>query len=166
MFPPDALWQTYHIGPAATAKLTLARPTILESKRLVEWDQMLVNNDRQAICNLCLPDPMDVRLHQGASDLLALVFREDGQGVDGNGATVLIMADCLTVLDGDPLGLPVRGEFHGFIRHRSGGGSRGDDMSHQRRARLRLSLLQHREREKTQTEFRTLIKTVDELQAS
>lgn len=95
------------INPAASAELTLARSAVLETKRLVKRNQMVMRDDCNAVCDLSLPDPLDVRLHQSAADLLALMFRQHCEGMNGDRRPILIVPNRLAVLYGKPLGSPV-----------------------------------------------------------
>ena len=94
---------SYQIHPATSAELTLAGATRLETERFIERNQVVVGDDRNPIGNLGLPDTLNIRLHQGATDLLALVLRQYSQRVDGNGTAALLMADSLPFFKGPAL---------------------------------------------------------------
>lgn len=53
---------TYQINPATSAKLALAWAAGLESERLVERNQVFMSDNRNPICDLGLPDTVDIRL--------------------------------------------------------------------------------------------------------
>lgn len=75
-------------------------------------------DDSNTVCNLGLTNAVNVRLHQSASDLLALVLWLHGKRVDGNGAASLFVTNGLSVLERPALALPVCGKSHGAISHR------------------------------------------------
>ena len=132
--------RTYHVHPATTAELAIARTAVLKTKRLIIGHQGAMRNDGNAIGDLRILDPLDICLHQCAANLLALMLWQHGERVDGNRAAVLVMTNSLSILHSHALFLPLRRELHRLIRHHRVRGSRGDDMAHQRRARLRLAL--------------------------
>lgn len=69
----------YHIYPSTAAELALARSARLKTKGLVERNQVVVGNDRNPVGNLGLADAVNIRLHQSATNLLALVLRQHCQ---------------------------------------------------------------------------------------
>lgn len=131
---------------------------------------MVVSDDCNPIGNLGLPNPMDVRFHQSAANLLALVLGKHSQRVDGNSTAALFVAHGMAILKCPTLILPVVRKAHRGIGYAGLRGSSGDDMPHESRARpgrlAALFLLIDRERgqgEEAQTEFGAPGETIDEL---
>lgn len=133
---------------------------------------MVVGNDCNPIGNLGLPNPMDIRFHQSAADLLALVLGKHSQRVNGNGTAALFVAHSMAILKCPTLVLPVVRKAHRSIGYAGLRSSRGNDMPHKSRARsgrlvlVALFLLIERERgqgEEAQTEFGAPGETIDEL---
>ena len=90
--------KAYHIIPATSTILTLARPTVLKSKPLIERNQVVMGNEHNALCNGSLFDPLDVRPHQCGADLLALMLGKHCERVNGDGAAELVVANRLAIL--------------------------------------------------------------------
>lgn len=57
-----------------------------------------MGNEHNALCNGSLLDPLDVGSHQRGANLLALVLGQHCERVDGDGRTVLVVANRLAVL--------------------------------------------------------------------
>lgn len=108
---------TYQIDPATSAELALARSAVLESEGLVEGNQVVMSDDGNALCNLRFPDPLDIRPHQSATDLLSLVFGQHCERMDGDRRTILIVPNRLAVLYSKPLGSPGLRQQHAAICH-------------------------------------------------
>lgn len=122
-----------------------------------------MSDDRDPIGNLGLPDPVDIRLHQGAADLLALMIRQHSQRVNGNRATAFFMADDLPIFKGPALVGPVRRETHRSVCHVGLRGTCGNNVTNQSCTRLGLVFVDNGQSEKPQTEFRASAEAVDEL---
>lgn len=75
-------------------------------------------DDGNTVGNLSLPNAVNVRLHQSASDLLALMLWLDGKRVDGNGAASFFVTNGLSILERPALVLPVSGKTHRAISYR------------------------------------------------
>lgn len=71
-----------------------------------------MRNDSNAVSNLCLPNAVDVGLHESSSDLLALVLRLHGEGMNGDCATAFFVTNSLSALERPALVLPVGGKSH------------------------------------------------------
>lgn len=84
---------------------------------------------RNALGDLCFSDPVDVGLQQRAGNLLALVLRQNSQGMDCNRATIFVMADGLSVLHSHALGLPVFGKLHSLVGHKLSRNASRNDVS-------------------------------------
>jgi hypothetical protein len=106
---------------------------------------------------------MNVRLHQGTPDLLALMLWLNGERVDGDGAATFFVANSLAVLKGPTLILPVSRKAHRPICHKRFGSTGGDDVTNKCWAGLRLALSKKREGEKTETQLRASGETIDKL---
>lgn len=70
---------------------------------------MVVGDDCNPISNLGLADALNVRLHQCATNLLALVVWQHCQRMKSNGAAPFFVANSLPILKGPALALPVGG---------------------------------------------------------
>lgn len=141
--------KSYHIIPTTASIFALARSMVLKPQYLVERHQVVVCNEDNAIGNGGFFDPLNVRFHQSGTDLLVLVLWKHRKRVHSNGVAVFIMTNCLSILNGQPFVPPVGGHLHGVVRHTRSRGPSGDNMSHQCRARFRLSLRDNRESEET-----------------
>lgn len=141
--------KSYHIIPTTASMLALARSTVLKPQYFVEGHQVVVCNEDNAIGNGGFFDPLNVGLHQSSTDLLVLVLWKHRKRVHSNGVAVFIMTNCLSILNGRPFIPPVGGHLHGVVCHTRSRRPSGDNMSHQCRARFRLSLRDNRKCEET-----------------
>jgi hypothetical protein len=142
--------------------LALARAVRLETEGFIEGDKVVVGDDSNSIGDLSLPDAVDIRFHQSAANLLALVLRQYSQRVDSNGTAALLMADGLPIFKGPALVRPVLGKLHGTICHTGPRSTGSNDMSDERGAGLGL-VTKDGQSKKTQAELRASGQAVDEL---
>lgn len=154
---------TYQILPSAAAKLALAVTAVLKTKRLVEIHQVVMGDDRDPVGNLSFPNAVNIRLHQGATDLLALVLFQHSQRVNSNGTTTLLVTNGLSVLDGPPFALPFSRKLHGSVTDAGIRSTSGNDVADQCGRGLRIASLDDGKSEESQTELRATAQTVIEL---
>lgn len=129
---------------------------------------MIVGDNGNSIGNLGLANAVNIRLHQGAANLLALVVRQYSQGVNGNSAAAFFVTNSLSVFKSPALALPIGGQLHRSIRHAGLRGPGGNDLPNKCCGRLGLGLacfvpLDDGQGEESQAEFGTSGQAVDEL---
>lgn len=128
-----------------------------------------MRQERKAIRDHGVLDPLNIRLHERSADLLPLVFRQNRQRMDRDGAALLLVAKRLTGMTVRTrvlgLGLPVGREGHRSIGHTRRLSPSRNDMTDQGRTRFGLVGLLGRKCEETQAQLGGLCKAVDELRA-
>lgn len=133
----------YQAGPATTAKSAIAGTAVLKSQLLIKWDQMIMCNKRDPLCDVRLFDPVDICLHQGGPNLLSLMFRQNRKGVDGNRSTLILMAQRLLpilVRKTATFGSPIRRIRHRCICNHRSGCACSNDVADQCWPRIRIVL--------------------------
>lgn len=124
---------------------------------------MVMGDDRDPVGNLSFPNTVDIRLHQGAADLLALVLFQYGQRVNGDGTATLLVTNSLSILKSPTLAFPLGRKFHGAVGDTGRRGTGGNDVADQCRRRLGVTSLDDGESEHSQAKFGTTAQTIDEL---
>lgn len=155
--------RTYHINPATTTELALARAMGLEAKWLVEGDQVIMYNDRNALSNLGLPNAVDIWLHQRASDLLALVRWVHSKRMNGNSAATFFVTNGLSVLNRPTLVFPVGRKSHRPVCHKGLWSASSNDVANECWAGFGFSLCEQRKGEEAQAELGASGQTINEL---